>query len=259
VDDELNRAIDWLKNEDIRRVIITGDFHLSSQLVGADISDFFPALDDTDAGFRISRDWSRTARRLHDEFQISVGFIQGKRCLGGCLELFLHCHYVISVENAALGFPEATLPVVPGMEACHWPFRKSPKESWPRLVRLLLEGVPIQAQEAVGWLIDYAAPLDQALEKAWLIVADRDHGLESRSLQEDVLEQISTSITGIAQAGDPAVEAARGAIAKNIAASCGSPLSEALTVQAKHSAAFMTTSHCKKGIVGSTRTRTMTV
>ncbi len=40
VDAELNRAIDWLKAERIERVIVTGDFHLSAQMVGADTSDF---------------------------------------------------------------------------------------------------------------------------------------------------------------------------------------------------------------------------
>ena len=66
-----------------------------------------------------------TARRLHDEFKVSVGFVAGKRCLGGCLELLMHCHYLVAVEDALLGMPEVTLPVVPGMEGCHWPFRKA--------------------------------------------------------------------------------------------------------------------------------------
>ena len=34
VDAELNRAIDWLKAERIARVIVTGDFHLATQMVG---------------------------------------------------------------------------------------------------------------------------------------------------------------------------------------------------------------------------------
>jgi enoyl-CoA hydratase/carnithine racemase len=259
VDGELNRAIDWLKGQGIDRVIVTGDFHLSSQLVGADVSEFFPALSDTDAGFRISRDWSRTARRLNDEFQISVGFVHGKRCLGGCLELLLHCHSVISVDDATLGLPEATLPVVPGMEACHWPFRKASKEDWPRLVRLLLEGRPVRAHEAVSWLIDHAGPLDDALQKAWMLVSDGDHGLTSRDLQEGSLEGIPTAIRGVSPSGDAAIEAARRAIVETIVNSCAATLSEALDIQAKHSAAFMTRSHCRKGMIGATYAKAMTV
>ena len=67
VDQELNRAIDWLKQEGISKVILTGDFHLSTQMVGADTSDFYPALKDAEAGFRISNEWSKTARRLDAE------------------------------------------------------------------------------------------------------------------------------------------------------------------------------------------------
>jgi hypothetical protein len=76
VDRELNRALDWLKAEGIRRVIVTGDFHLSTQMVGADTSDFFTALDDVQAGLAITAGWPATARRLHDEFAVSVGFVR---------------------------------------------------------------------------------------------------------------------------------------------------------------------------------------
>jgi hypothetical protein len=44
VDEELNRALDWLKAAGVTRVILTGDFHLATQMVGADTSDFYPAL-----------------------------------------------------------------------------------------------------------------------------------------------------------------------------------------------------------------------
>ncbi|RME20467.1 MAG: hypothetical protein D6800_13130, partial [Candidatus Zixiibacteriota bacterium] len=77
VDDELNRAIDWLKTEGIDRVIVTGDFHLTAQLVGADTSEFYSALENVERGEAIASQWSRTARRLHDEFAVSVGFING--------------------------------------------------------------------------------------------------------------------------------------------------------------------------------------
>ncbi|MDZ7619194.1 MAG: hypothetical protein U1E05_19520, partial [Patescibacteria group bacterium] len=87
VDVELNRAIDWLKAERIDRVILTGDFHLATQMAGADTSEFFPALFDAEQGRRLAATWSATARRLHNEFRVSVAFVGGKRCLGGFLEL----------------------------------------------------------------------------------------------------------------------------------------------------------------------------
>ena len=259
VDDEMNRAIDWLKAEKINRVIVTGDFHLSTQLVGADINEFFPALNNADEGYRISNSWSQTARRLHTEFQISVGFINGKRCLGGLLELLVHCHYLISVEDADLGMPEVTLPVLPGMEMCHWPFRKTDPEHWPKLLRLLLEGKSVKAPETVGWLTDYAGPMNNALQMIWKIATDGDSGLPKRKLNEDKLKDGPIEVSGLAESNDPATVAAREAIFKCIRNCCDATLSDALTLQAKHSADFMTTPHCQNGSIGTEFKRMMVV
>ncbi|MHC5032430.1 MAG: hypothetical protein ACYTGU_16385 [Planctomycetota bacterium] len=68
VDAELNRAIDWLKAENIDHVILTGDFHLATQMIGADTSDFYPALQSSEAGEKIAAGWSKTARRLDSDW-----------------------------------------------------------------------------------------------------------------------------------------------------------------------------------------------
>jgi hypothetical protein len=44
---------------------------------------------------------------------------------------------------------------------------------------------------------------------------------------------------------------------ESIRGSCGVPLSEALGVQATHSADFMVTSFCREGSIGTERDRTM--
>jgi enoyl-CoA hydratase/carnithine racemase len=248
---ELNRAIDWLKAQKIDRVIVTGDFHLSTQMVGADTNDFFPALNNSDEGVKISGDWSQTARRLHNEFQVSVGFVNGKRCLGGFLELLVHCHYLISVKDADLGTPEVTLPVVPGIEMCHWPFRKTNSKNWPKLLRLLLEGKPVKADKAVDWLIDHAGSMDEALQMVWKIAADGDGVLPRRKLKEDRLKDVPAEVNGLPESDNPATIAARKAIFESVRNCCDVTLSEALTLQAKHSADFMITPHCQNGNVGS--------
>jgi enoyl-CoA hydratase/carnithine racemase len=257
VNAELNRAIDWLKSEGIERVIVTGDFHLSTQMVGADTSDFYPALEDEEKGVDIARSWSETARRLNDEFKVSVGFVDGKRCLGGMLELLMHCHYLVSQDGADLGMPEVTLPVVPGMEGCHWPFRKTASDQWPKLVKLLASGASIKAKEAAGWLVDYAGPMDEALKVAWNIVTDGDHGLSLRPLETGALKGIPTD-PGL-PAGGPDVEAARKAIVDSVVASCEAPLADAIGVQAKHSAGFMSSKHCRRGVIGAAYTKTMKI
>ncbi len=259
VDAELNRAVDWLRAEGIERVILTGDFHLSTQMVGADTADFFPALEETEAGLRICEDWSRTARRFHEEFHTSVGVVNGKRCLGGMLELLLHCHYVVAVHSALLGMPEVTLPVVPGMEGCHWPFRKSRPEDWPRVLRLLLSGEPVRAPEAVGWLVDYAGPLEATLSMAWTMATGGADAPERRPLEADALEEVPREVAGLSADGGPVGEAAAQAIVECVQGACGAPLGEALARQARHAAGFLSGPVCRKGEVGGQYTKTMAV
>ncbi len=259
VDQELNRALDWLAAQGIESVIVTGDFHLATQMVGADTSEFFPALETEEEGVRIAADWSRTARRLDEDFRVSVGFVNGKRCLGGFLELLMHCHYLVAVEGAELGMPEVTLPVVPGMEGCHWPFRKARPEDRPRLLRLLLEGRAVKAGEAVGWLIDAAGPLDEALQTVWTIATGGDHDLARRTVEKDALEELPADVRDLPAAASPAAEAARRAIMETVTHACRSTLSEALTVQAKHSAGFMLSPACHQGRVGAEHKKTMAV
>ena len=255
---ELGRAVDWLKAEGIKRVILTGDFHLSTQMVGADTAEFFSALDNEDKGFQLSRAWSETARRLHNEFDVSVGFVNGKRCLGGMLELLLHCHYLISVDEAQLGMPEVTLPVVPGMEGCHWPLRKADPKHYAKLLELLLTGKSISAKDAQGWLVDYAGPMEDALKKVWLIATGGHHGLPLRKLNGNALT-VPKDVPGLPLAANPAMETARKAVMDCIQASCGATLSQALEIQARHSAGFMLTKPCHKGAIGAAAKKTLDV
>jgi enoyl-CoA hydratase/carnithine racemase len=259
VDAELNRAIDWLRAQGVDRVVVSGDFHLASQMVGADIGEFFPALRRAEEGVRISQAWSATARRLHDEFAVSVGLVTGKRCLGGFLELLMHCHYLVAVDSALLGMPEVTLPVIPGMEGCHWPFRKTLAEHWPRLLALLLEGKPVRAADTVGWLVDFAGPFQEALATAWQLVCGPATGLPRREVNAGALAGVTAAVPALPAAASPLGEAARAAIVGCVGGSCEVPLGEALAVQARHSGAFMASPHCANGTVGAAFKRTMSV
>jgi enoyl-CoA hydratase/carnithine racemase len=258
VDREMNRAIDWLRAEGIRRVIVTSDFHLSTQMVGADTADFFPALDDVEAGLAITRGWPATGRRLFDEFEVSVGFVAGKRLLGGMLELLMHCHHLVAIEDARLGWPEVTLPVVPGMEGCHWPFRRAPREHWPRLLRMLLTGEPVRARDCVGWLADRAAPMDEALQAAWALASGPARDGRRRPLEAGRLDGVTTHATSLPEptsAGE--VEVWR-AFLTCIEESCRASAAEALEIQARHAATFLASPACRAGRVGAERARTMT-
>jgi enoyl-CoA hydratase/carnithine racemase len=187
-----------------------------------------------------------------------VGFVGGKRCLGGSLELLMHCHYLVAVEDAALGMPEVTLPVVPGMEGCHWPFRKAARDKWPNLVRLLLGGAAVKAKEAVGWLVDYAGPIEESLQAAWRLASGKAAGLTMRRLDEGSLDGVPAG-AGLPPSDSPATEAARKAILQSIRDSCGARLSEALDVQAGHFADFAVTRFSREGAIGAEHARTMMV
>jgi len=259
VDAELNRALDWLKADGIDRVIVTGDFHLSTQMVGADTSAFYPALEDVEAGLAITGGWSRTARRLNDDFSVSVALVTGKRCLGGMLELLMHCHYVVADDDARFGFPEVTLPVVPGMEGCHWALRRTQKEDWPKVLGMLLTGRPVKASDAVGWLIDHAGPLDEAIRTAWGAVSDGEQRLARRPLEEGPLSDVPAAPADLPEADSPSMQVARDAIMDCVREAGGVSLDDALDLQARMAAEFLASAECRKGAVGADYTKTMKV
>jgi enoyl-CoA hydratase/carnithine racemase len=134
---------------------------------------------------------------------------------------------------------------------CHWPFRKTNSKNWPKLLRLLLEGKPVKADKAVDWLIDHAGSMDEALQMVWKIAADGDGVLPRRKLKEDRLKDVPAEVNGLPESDNPATIAARKAIFESVRNCCDVTLSEALTLQAKHSADFMITPHCQNGNVGS--------
>jgi len=257
VDHELNRALDWLLEQGIRRVIVTSDFHISTQMVGADTGEFFAALEGLDAGLAITRSWSATARRLWADFDVSVAVVPGKRCLGGMLELLMHAHHLVAAEDARLGWPEVTLPVVPGMEACHWPLRRAPAVERPRVLEMLLTGRPVRARDGVGWLLDVAAPLEEALSRAWSLAnAEGSEAEPLRGLEEAAMVDVLSLAPELDESDGPAMEAGREAIRACVLASCSVPAGEALEVQARQAAEFLAGPVVRTGAVGAEYTRT---
>ncbi len=85
-----------------------------------------------------------------------------------------------------------------------------------------------------------------------------DAGVPMRKLSEGVLEGIPADV-GVSVSDNPATEAARRAIMEAIRDSCGATLSEAIDVQARHSADFTVSSFCKEGTIGAEYQRTLMV
>ncbi len=250
VNEELNRAIDWLHKEGIKKVVLTSDFHFSTQMVGADTTEFFPAVTNSDIGEKISSDWSKTARRFYNEFETSIGFVNGKRCMGGMLELMMHCQYLIAPEQVKFAMPEVTLPVIPGMEGCHWVFRKTSKENQAKMLDLLLNGKQINAKQAQGFLVDYTSSLNDCLAMAKNILENGEASLPKRKITEDAIPEIASEIEKITLSDNPQFLSAQKEIANCIIASCNTTAEEALQIQAKISAKFMSDQLFRKGKIG---------
>ncbi len=247
VDIELNSALDWLNKEGIKNIIVTSDFHLSTQMTGADTSEFFGAINNRNKGYEISNTWSKTARRLQ-EFDVSIGVIAGKRCFGGFLELMSHCHYLLAEENTQIAMPEVTLPVVPGMEGCHWFFRKSDKKDWEKIMELLLDGRPILAKNA-KWIIDSTGSIDDILKEANSLAYKGDKS-RIRKINKKPLE--IEELRSKDHLSEP-----QKAILNCIRNSCSQPIEKALDMQASDCADFMKTQFFKNGFIGNEFNRVM--
>lgn len=170
--------------------------------------------------------------------------------MGGMLELMMHCHYLFADADTTLAMPEVTLPVVPGMEGCHWAIRKAKPADRVKLMALLMNGKQVKAKETVGWFVDYAGSLENGLKKAWEVMQKGSKALPLRKVEEKAFK-VAVKDARVPASSDPAVNAARKAIADCVEASCNAPLAKAIEIQAKHSAEFMVTPLCRKGRVGS--------
>ena len=79
-----------------------------------------------------------------------------------------------------------------------------------------------------------------------------------RKVEEGAIT-IGADAVQVPKADNPAFEEARKGLLDCITASCGVPLSQALEIQAKHSAGFMLTKLCHKGVIGSTYGKVMKI
>lgn len=251
VNQELNRAVDWLHGEGIKNVVLTSDFHFSTQMVGADTTEFFAAINDSGIGEKISSDWSTTARRFYNEFEISIGFVSGKRCMGGMLELMMHCQYLIATDQVRFAMPEVTLPVIPGMEGCHWVLRKTDKNNRSKMLEMLLHGQQINANQANGFLVDFSGTMNDCLAMTKKILLEGEKVLPKRVVEGEAIHDIANDILKINLSEIPHVQAAQKEIADCVLAACATNVEDALLVQAKVSAKFMSGQLFRKGKIGS--------
>ena len=91
---------------------------------------------------------------------------------------------------------------------------------------------------------------------AWRLANEDAAPLPARKLADGALSGIPQDLSDLPDATSPAMEAARRAIMENIQDSCGVALGEALTRQARHSAEFMLSEPCRRGVIGTDYVKT---
>ena len=106
----LGAALDAAFAAEPAAIAVTGKQFIFA--AGADLSGI--GIPDRDAAHAIVTGGQRTLRRLHDSSIPTFAFVNGL-CLGGALELALHCQYrTLSANAAAVAFPEVFLGILPG-------------------------------------------------------------------------------------------------------------------------------------------------
>jgi enoyl-CoA hydratase/carnithine racemase len=165
------------------------------------------------------------------------------------LELFMHCHYIVALSDSDLGSPEVNLPVVPGMEMCHIPFRRTSSNNQVKLFKLLLEGRNVKGKDSIGWLTDFSGNMNECIQRCWTLASEGESAQPKRIIEKNRVNVIFDDNLSITE--NKSILDARKAILDTIISSCSVGYSEAIDVQSRHSAEFMTTSHCKYGMVGS--------
>ena len=109
--DELNKALDEVKNNaTIKSVIITGAGP-KAFVAGADISEF-GGLNKEEA-MAMAKRGQDTFSRIENSHKPIVAAVNGFALGGGC-ELAMSCHFRIASENAKFGQPEVNLGLIPG-------------------------------------------------------------------------------------------------------------------------------------------------
>ena len=108
----------------------------------------------------------------------------------------------------------------------------------------------MKAAEALGWLVDRTGPQESLLGEAWNLVNGDESIATRRPFEHEALPPIRFGAIDGLDHSDAQLEQAREAIRTTIKEACGANLTDALRIQAEHSAAFMISALCHKGVVG---------
>ncbi len=157
--EELDKALDELKDNDEVKVIILAAAGQIAWIAGADINEI-EKLNSKEEAYQVVKQAQSIANKLERLGKPSIAAIHSL-CLGGGLELALACTFRIAGDRAKFGQPEINLGIIPGMGGTQ---RLTRLIGRANDLRLILTGEQIPAQEAyrIG-LVDAVVPGDRVI------------------------------------------------------------------------------------------------
>ena len=157
--EELDEALDELKDNDEVKVIILAAAGQIAWIAGADINEI-EKLNSKEEAYQVVKQAQSIANKLERLGKPSIAAIHSL-CLGGGLELALACTFRIAGDRAKFGQPEINLGIIPGMGGTQ---RLTRLIGRANALRLILTGEQIPAQEAyrIG-LVDAVVPGDRVI------------------------------------------------------------------------------------------------
>lgn len=155
---ELVNLLHCIEESDVRAIVLTGtDGYFSA---GADISSFDMSSADAVRGDLFGK--VNPYDVIENLNQPVIAAVNGSAFAGG-LELVLVCDLVVVANDVQLGFPEATLGIIPGVAM----LRLTEQLGKHQALELMLTGEPITGSEAVEQgLFNYAVPHEEVQSMA---------------------------------------------------------------------------------------------
>lgn len=159
--DALSEVVNRLAQDpSLRAVVVTGAG--GAFISGGDLKDFLH-LDDSEAGKRMAQRMQSVLARL-EALEVPVIAAMEGVALGGGAEVALACDMRIASESTRIAFKQVSLGIMVGWGGGHRLLRLVGRS---RALRLLLTGVTLTAEEALGiGLVDEVVPTGEALQAA---------------------------------------------------------------------------------------------
>jgi len=159
---ELNDALENLKNDKNSKVIIITGSGEKAFVAGADISEF--ADYSIQEGSNLAAQGQKQLFDYIENFNKPIIAAVNGFALGGGLELAMACHFRLASTNAKMGLPEVSLGVIPGYGGTQ---RLPQLVGKGRAMEMIMTAGMIDANQALSYgLVNHVTQLDELMPLA---------------------------------------------------------------------------------------------